>query len=140
MQGSIEAGDTLVIRALDRVAGTERMAIETIRELGERGIRLRSLSEPFLDVDTSTPMGEVIVGIMAVMAQLRVSMIRENTRRGLAHARAQGKVGGRPRVMDADRTAAARQLREKGKSYAQIGKILGVSAASIYRSLAAENP
>lgn len=139
-KAQLKPGDTLVIRALDRVAGTERMAIETIRELGERGIRLRSLSEPFLDVDTSTPMGEAIVGIMAVMAQLRVSMIRENTRRGLAHARAQGKVGGRPRVMDADRTAAARQLREEGKSYAQIGKILGVSAASIYRSLAAENP
>lgn len=37
--------------------------------------------------------------------------------------------------MDADRTATARQLREEGKSYAQIGTILGVSAASIYRSL-----
>ena len=64
----------------------------------------------------------------------------QNTRRGLAHARAQGRVGGRPRVMDADRTATARQLREEGKSYAQIGKILGVSAASIYRSLSSENP
>ena len=30
------------------------MAIELIRDLGRRGIRLRSLSEPFLDVDTST--------------------------------------------------------------------------------------
>lgn len=139
-KAQLKSGDTLIVRALDRVAGTERMAIETIRELGERGIRLRGLTEPFLDVDTSTPMGEAIVGIMAVMAQLRVSMIRENTRRGLAHARAQGKVGGRPRVMDADRTATARQLREEGKSYAQIGRILGVSAASNYRSLSANNP
>lgn len=97
-------------------------------------MRIKSLTEPFLDVDISTPMGEAIVGIMAVMAQLRVSMIRENTRRGLAHARP-GKVGGRPRVMDADRIDTAWQLREEGKSYAQIGKILGVSAASIYRSL-----
>lgn len=134
----LRRGDTLIIRALDRVAGTERMAIEVIRELGERGIRIRSLSEPFLDVDTSTPMGEAIVGIMAVMAQLRVSTIRENTRRGLAHARSQGRIGGRPRVMNEDRIAAARQLREGGKSYAQIGKILGVSAASIYRSIAVE--
>lgn len=139
-QRYLRPGDTLVIRALDRIAGTERMAIEVIRELGERGVRIKSLTEPFLDVDISTPMGEAIVGIMAVMAQLRVSMIRENTRRGLAHARAQGRVGGRPRVMDADRTATARQLREEGKSYAQIGKILGVSAASIYRALSSENP
>lgn len=86
----LRPGDTLVILALDRIAGTELMAIELIRDLGRRGIRLRSLTEPFLDVDTSTPMGEAIVGIMAVLAQLRVSTIRENTRRGLAHARAQG--------------------------------------------------
>ena len=139
-KAQLQPGDTLVIRALDRVAGEERMAIEIIRELGERGVRIKSLTEPFLDVDISTPMGEAIVGLLAVMAQLRVSMIRENTNRGLAHARAQGRVGGRPRVMDADRTATARQLREEGKSYAQIGKILGVSAASIYRSLSSENP
>lgn len=41
--------------------------------------------------------------------------------------------------MDADRTDTARRLRDEGKSYAQIGKILGVSAASVYRSLALEN-
>lgn len=79
-KAQLQPGDTLVIRALDRVAGEERMAIEIIRELGERGVRIKSLTEPFLDVDISTPMGEAIVGIMAVMAQLRVSMIRENTR------------------------------------------------------------
>ncbi|WP_370991834.1 recombinase family protein [Arthrobacter sp. HMSC08H08] len=128
-------GDTLVIRALDRVAGEERMTIEIIRELAERGVRIKSLTEPFLDVDISTPMGEAIVGIMAVMAQLPASMIRENTNRELAHAHAQGRIGGRPPVMDADRTAMARQLREEGKSYAQIGKILGVSAANIHRAL-----
>lgn len=53
--------------------------------------------------------------------------------------RAQGRGGGWPRVMDADRTATARQLREEGKGYAQIGKFLGVSAASISRAISAEN-
>ncbi|MGV2852839.1 recombinase family protein, partial [Glutamicibacter sp. AGC84] len=49
----LRSGDTLIIRALDRVASTELMAIETIRDLGRRGVRLKSLTEPFLDVDTS---------------------------------------------------------------------------------------
>lgn len=131
----LRAGDTLMIRALDRVAGSERMAIEIIRDLGARGVRLRSLTEPFLDVDTSTPMGEAIVGIMAVLAQLRISMIRENTRRGLEHARSQGRVGGRPRVMDNDRVSAARRMREEGLSYPNIAKTLGVSTSSVRRSL-----
>ena len=74
----LREGDVLVVRALDRLAGSERIAIDVIRDLGKRGVRLRSLTEPFLDVDGSTPMGEAIIGIMAVLAQLRVSTIREN--------------------------------------------------------------
>lgn len=128
-------GDTLVIRALDRIAGTEQMAIELIRELARRGVRLRSLTEPFLDVDTSTPMGEAIVGIMATLAQLRVATIRENTMRGLAHARSQGRVGGRPTVMTPERTAAAIKLRRAGHSHAQIAAAFGVSKSSVARAL-----
>jgi DNA invertase Pin-like site-specific DNA recombinase len=131
----LNPGDTLVIRALDRIAGTEQMAIELIRDLGRRGVRLRSLTEPFLDVDTSTPMGEAIVGIMAVLAQLRVATIRENTRRGLAHARAQGRVGGRPSVMTPERIAAAVQMREHGHGVVHIAKVLGVGKSSVSRAL-----
>lgn len=136
----LRAGDTLVIRALDRVAGTEQMAIELIRDLGRRGIRLRSLTEPFLDVDTSTPMGEAIVGIMAVLAQLRVATIRENTRRGLAHARSQGRVGGRPSVMTPERTEQAMEMRAKGASVAHIAKVLGVGSSSVSRALLRHEP
>lgn len=136
----LRAGDTLVIRALDRVAGTEQMAIELIRDLGRRGIRLRSLTEPFLDVDTSTPMGEAIVGIMAVLAQLRGATIRENTRRGLAEARSQGRVGGRPSVMTPERTAEALEMRAKGASVSHIAKVLGVGSSSVSRALLRHEP
>lgn len=132
----LRGGDTLVIRALDRIAGTEVMAIELIRELGRRGIRLRSLTEPFLDVDTSTPVGEAIVGIMAVLAQLRVATIRDNTMRGLAHARAHGRVGGRPSVMTPERVKAAVRMREAGESIAEIARTFGVGASSVSRALA----
>lgn len=131
----LREGDTLVIRALDRIAGSERMAIEIIRDLARRGVRLKSLTEPFLDVDTRTPMGEAIVGIMAVMAQLRVDTIRENTRRGLAHARAQGRVGGRPTVMTQERTEAAAKLHAEGQSVAHIARVLGVGESSVRRAL-----
>jgi DNA invertase Pin-like site-specific DNA recombinase len=112
------------------------MAIDLIRDLGRRGVHLRSLTEPFLDVDISTPMGEAVVAIMAVLAQLRVATIRENTRRGLAHARAQGRVGGRPSVMTPERTAAAVQMREHKHSIVHIAKVLGVGKSSVSRALA----
>ncbi|GGO95523.1 recombinase family protein [Actinomyces gaoshouyii] len=66
----LREGDTLVVRRLDRIAGSEKMAIETINDLAERGVNIRSLSEP--DIDTTTPMGRALFGIVAVFAQLRV--------------------------------------------------------------------
>ena len=135
----LREGDTLVIRALDRIAGSEVMAIEIIRALGGRGVRIKSLTEPFLDVDTSTPMGEAIVGIMAVLAQLRVATIRENTRRGLAHAKAHGRVGGRPTVMTPEKIAAARKMRAEDASYAHIARVLDVGASSVRRALTVDD-
>jgi DNA invertase Pin-like site-specific DNA recombinase len=65
-----------------------------------------------------------------------VDTIRDNTRRGLAHARAQGRVGGRPSVMTPERTAAAVRMHEQGESVAQIARVLGVGASSVSRALA----
>lgn len=130
----LRPGDTLIVRALDRLAGTTTMAIETINDLHERGINIKSLTEP--DIDTTTAMGRALFGIVAVFAQLRVDTIRENTRRGLEHARAQGRVGGRPTVMSAERVAAAARMRDAGDTLERIGKVLGVGASSVSRALA----
>ncbi len=132
----LRAGDTLLVRRLDRIAGSEKMAIETITDLHERGVNIRSLTEP--DIDTTTPMGRALFGIVAVFAQLRVDTIRENTRLGLEYARAQGRVGGRPTVMSAERVEVARQMRAQTPpaTWETIAKTLQVSSASVRRALA----
>jgi DNA invertase Pin-like site-specific DNA recombinase len=65
------------------------------------------------------------------------AIIHERTMAGLAAAKAQGRTGGRPTVMDADKLAAARARRARGESPAKIANALGVSRASIYRHLTA---
>lgn len=131
----LRAGDTLLVRRLDRIAGSETMAIQTISELHDRGVNIKSLTEP--DIDTTTPMGRALFGIVAVFAQLRVDTIRENTQRGLAHARAQGRVGGRPTVMTPERIEQALQMRAETppRSIAHIAKVLGVGRSSVSRAL-----
>jgi DNA invertase Pin-like site-specific DNA recombinase len=131
----LRPGDTLLILELSRVAGTEVMAIELIRDLGKRGVRLKSINEPFLDVDASTPMGEAIVGIMAVLAQLRVATIRENTRRGLEYARTQGRVGGRRPKLTPEQVEEAARMRAQEKSLRYIARVFGVGVATISRAL-----
>ena len=105
----------------------------TIAKLQDRGVQIKSLTEP--DIDTTTPMGRALFGFVAVLAQLRVDTIRENTQRGLAHARAQGRVGGRPSVMTAERVAAAVSMRSEQQSIATIARVLGVGASSVARAL-----
>lgn len=137
-QDYLRAGDTLVVRSLDRLVGTTTMALHTITGLGERSINIKSLTEP--DIDTTTPMGRALFGIVAVFAQLRVDTIRENTMGGLAKARADGRVGGRPSVMTPERTEQARRMRTQGKSLAEIGRVLGVGASSVSRALGRNLP
>ena len=77
--------------------------------------------------------------MMAAFAELERDIIHERTTAGLVAARAQGRNGGRPTVMDADKLAAARARRARGESPAEIARALGVSRASAYRHLSAES-
>ncbi|MGQ4495499.1 recombinase family protein [Dermabacteraceae bacterium P13101] len=133
----LREGDTLLVNSLDRIAGSERIAIDTINELSDRGVNLRSLTEPA--IDTTSAMGRALFGIVAVFAQLRVDMIRENTMRGLEHARAQGRRPGRPTVITPEKLETARSLRGEGKSYDYIAKVIGVSSSSVERALKKPN-
>ncbi len=134
----LRPGDVLVFRALDRLAGSEALAIQTLHDLGERGVSIHSLTEPALNVDPTTPMGRALLSFMATIAQLRIDTIRENTKRGLAYARAQGRVGGRPTVMTSERIEIAQAMRESSDppmSYDKIARALGVGRSSVIRAL-----
>lgn len=132
----LRPGDTLIVWRLDRLAGSQRMAIDTITELHECGVQIKSLTEP--DIDTTTPMGRALFGIVAVFAQLRVDTIRENTRVGLARARSKGRVGGRPTVMSPDRVREAKRMRSEGQPLSKIATTLGVGRSSVSRALQRE--
>ncbi len=123
------------MRRLDRLAGSERILIETLQDLDARQVNIVSLTEPM--IDTTTPMGRALYGIVAVFAQLRVDTIRENTTRGLDYARSQGRVGGRPSVMTAERIATAARMRACAPSIraGRASRVLGVGATSVRRAL-----
>jgi DNA invertase Pin-like site-specific DNA recombinase len=130
----LRSGDTLLVRRLGSLGGSERIIIEKLNDLEHRGVNIKSLTEPM--IDTTTPMGRALFGIVAVFAQLRVDTTRENTMRGLQFARSQGRVGGRPSVISPERLAEARRMRAEGRSIAHIATVLGVGASSVSRALA----
>lgn len=63
-------------------------------------------------------------------------LIRERTNAGLAAARARGRQGGRKPKMSDSKIAAAKQLLDAGRPALEVADHLGVSRATLYRSLA----
>ena len=99
--------------------------------LSERGIGFRSLQE---NIDTTTPGGKLIFHVFGALAEFEREIIRERTNAGLSAARARGRLGGRPRVMDEDEVRMAKQLLSDPKnSIDDVCKVLKVSRPTLYR-------
>ncbi len=126
-------GDTLVVWKLDRLARSLKQLIETVEDFGQRGIGLRSITE---SIDTGTSGGKLIFHVFGALAEFERSVIRERTQAGLKAARARGRVGGRPAVLNNTDLAEARALlRDPDISVSQVAKRLGVAESTLYRYL-----
>lgn len=127
----LREGDTLVVWKLDRLARSMSQLITTVAILEERRIGLKSLTE---QIDTSTPGGKLIFHIFSALAEFEKDIIRERTRAGLQAARERGRVGGRPRGLDAQGIITVRALlKETNASVREIAKKCGISEATLYR-------
>jgi len=128
----LEAGDVLTVWKLDRLGRNTRHVLDIIENIREQGAGFRSLTE---GLDTTGPMGTAMLTIMAAFAQLERDTMIERTRAGLAAAAANNRHGGRPRKVDDAAAARAKELKGKGINASDIGKMLGVSRATVYRYL-----
>jgi DNA invertase Pin-like site-specific DNA recombinase len=127
------AFEVVVVFRFDRFARSVKQLVLALEEFRKLGIDFISYQEA---LDTSTPMGEAMFAIIAAMAQLERSIIRERVQAGIAHARLRGtksgKPIGRPRVVF-DRAQAV-ELRAAGMSWGKIAKKLGTTVTSVRRA------
>jgi DNA invertase Pin-like site-specific DNA recombinase len=129
----VRSGDTLVVWRLDRLGRSLSHLIETIRELANRGVGFRSLTE---NIDTTTSGGKLVFHFFGALAEFERDLIRERTLAGLQAARARGRRGGNRRSpLDDPRTRAQAQLlfNDKNNAILDICKTFGVSRATLYR-------
>jgi len=133
MLDQLRAGDVIVVWRLDRLGRSLKNLIELVEGLADRGVGFRSLSE---SIDTTTANGRLFFSIMGALAEFERDLIRERTNAGLLAARARGRVGGRPSVMNAKKIDKARKLYDSRQhTVAEIADMLNVSVATIYRHL-----
>ena len=133
MLNYVRAGDIVVVTQLDRLSRSLMDLLNLADQLGKKGVELRSLKEP---LDTTADEGRLMFYVMGLLAEFERTRIRTRTLEGLKAARVRGRVGGRPRILSKKQEALMWQLRQKGESIREIGRMLNVSAGTISRALA----
>jgi DNA invertase Pin-like site-specific DNA recombinase len=129
----LEEGDEVVVWKLDRIGRNTRNVLELIEQITVRGSSFRSLTE---GISTTGPMGRAMLTIMSAFAELERDTIVERTRAGLDAARAKGKIGGRPSVVDPKKLERIKKLVASGDySRAEIAEMVKISPATLYRVL-----
>jgi DNA invertase Pin-like site-specific DNA recombinase len=126
-------GDAIVVVGIDRLGRDAAEVMTTIRDLGERGIVLRSLRE---GIDTSNASGRMVAGVLASLAELELELGKERRTAARDARRARGQSIGRPKALDDSKMALARRMHSSGESANTIASTLGVSRATVCRVLA----
>lgn len=122
--------DTIVVTRLDRLGRTTLDTLRTVQDLDQRNIIVKALD---IDLDTSTPAGRLILKMIASLAEWERDVLIERTSEGLAHARSQGRTGGRPPKLTTVQQQAALKLLADGMSENQVAKTFNVSRPTIAR-------
>src|SRR4026209_263532 len=83
----------VLVWRLDRWGRSVTDLLATLQEFEHLGVGFVSLTEA---LDLTPPAGRAMAGLLAIFAEFEREILRERTRAGLAHARANGKRLGRP--------------------------------------------
>jgi len=125
--------------SVDRLGRSLQHLVACLSELQAKKVGLYLHQQA---LDTSTPAGEAMFGMLSVFAQFERSMIQARVKAGLARAKASGKILGRPMGnYTADQKMAVeqriRELRAQDMGKGKIARNLGVGVSVVQRVLRA---
>jgi len=97
MLKDLKEGDTLTVWKLDRLGRSTIHLLSIMDDLLDRGIHFHAITQ---GIDTSTAVGRMIFGQLAVFAEYERSLISERTKAGMKAAKERGVHVGRPKMSD----------------------------------------
>lgn len=133
---ALEDGDSLVVTTLDRLGRSALNMLSLAGELRARGVALRVLNLGGASVDTNSAMGQMMLTVMAAIAQMELAVKRERAQDSIEKRRAAGKdLGGRPTTFSDSQMRNAVRLVQSGVPAAEVYRDLGISKATYYRRI-----
>jgi DNA invertase Pin-like site-specific DNA recombinase len=130
---SLRDGDVLVITRLSRLCRSLGDLLAIIDTLDSKGVQLQVIHQGA--VNEASASGRLLRNILGAVDEFQREIIVENTREGLAAARARGRTGGRKPGLDERKVRTVRQMRAEGSSITEIATTMKVSRATVYRHL-----
>jgi DNA invertase Pin-like site-specific DNA recombinase len=117
--------DVVMVWAVDRLGRSLSHLVNFLSELHAKKVDLFIYQQ---GVDTTTPGGKALFGMMGVFAEFERSMIQERVKAGIKRVRAKGQRWGRKTIEETDPTACAQmlELRRYGLGMGAIGKAVGL--------------
>lgn len=130
---TVKKGDVVVVWRLDRLGRSLQDLLKLASQFEKSGIGLTSLEEK---LDTTSSGGKLLFHFFGAMAEFEANLIRERTSAGLAAAKARGRVGGRPKLLDAKQRKALLKLHKTGEhSVTEICRMMNISRPTFYNYL-----
>jgi len=127
----LEPGDVLVVTKLDRLGRNAIDVRQTVEQLAGRGVRVHCLA--LGGVDLTAPAAKMTMQVIAAVAEFERDLLVERTQAGLARAKGEGKILGRPaRLSEKQRKEVARRL-QAGETVSGLAREFDVHRATIIR-------
>lgn len=127
----MEDGDLLVVTKLDRLGRNAMDVRATVEALAGMGVRVHCLA--LGGIDLTSPAGKMVMQVIAAMAEFERDLLIERTQAGLARAKAEGKVVGRPSSLRPKQAEEVRQRLTQGESVAALARAYDTSRQTIMR-------
>lgn len=127
------SGDTVIVWRIDRLGRSLLDVLNTVSALRERGVLVRSISD---GIDPETATGRLMLNMLGTLAEYERELIIERVNAGIAAARANGTVFGRPPLdpqLVAAKLVIVAQARSTGKTAKEAAALVGWSRATLYR-------
>jgi putative DNA-invertase from lambdoid prophage Rac len=135
----LRAGDTLVVRWVDRLGRNYEDVCGAIREFMKRGVIIRTVINGLtFDGATKDPMQQAVrdalIGFMAAMAQAQAEATKIAQRAGIDHARASGdRYKGRKPSYSRSELTIVQDMLSQGAAIGRIAKAAKLSRQTVYR-------
>jgi DNA invertase Pin-like site-specific DNA recombinase len=129
----LRPGDMLTVQEVDRLGRNLLEGLLVLNDLFSRGIAVKVLDGIAAGEHTDR---SLILDLALALAEDRRRDIVRKTRDGLAAARARGRTGGRPRVVDTDKRRIILARHADGESIRTIARATKVSVGTVHNVLA----